>query len=342
MSLISLKSRKLITVISSIFIGVIAYFLYGALSSIEWDQVSSALKAVPLKTVLGAFALVVTNYAWLGLYDTLAFHHLAKKTLSIGKIIPSAMVCYAFNFNLGSLVGGLGLRLKIYTGWGVNKKRIPYIAIFSVITNWSGFIFILSSLFLLTSLWVKGAFAPPTWLAYLAAFIGFGLLTAYLYGGAKNFYIKFGESRFHLPPIPLGSTQIAISTIQWLLASTIIFLFLKSLAPEGVPLTWGRVLYTFLIASIGGLIARIPAGIGVLEAVFLKMTPQLQPSIVLAGLLCFRAVYYLAPLLLAIPGLIAIELIQRASKSSPVSSKIQDRAIIGKNEKVWRSDAKHI
>jgi uncharacterized membrane protein YbhN (UPF0104 family) len=53
---------------------------------------------------------------------------------------------------------------------------------------------------------------------------------------------------------------------------------------------------------------HIPAGLGALEAVFVVMLgSRLPQSELLAALLAYRAIYYLAPLLLAVIAYLAIE-----------------------------------
>ena len=60
------------------------------------------------------------------------------------------------------------------------------------------------------------------------------------------------------------------------------------------------VLATVLVAAVSGLVLRVPAGLGVLEAVgVLLLTGPLPRDTVLAALLAYRALYYFAPLLLA-------------------------------------------
>jgi uncharacterized membrane protein YbhN (UPF0104 family) len=69
-----------------------------------------------------------------------------------------------------------------------------------------------------------------------------------------------------------------------------------------------------MVASVAGIISRIPGGLGVLEAVSIAvLAPQLGEAKVLAGVLAYRAIYYLMPLVLASMGLVALEAINRKS-----------------------------
>jgi uncharacterized membrane protein YbhN (UPF0104 family) len=56
----------------------------------------------------------------------------------------------------------------------------------------------------------------------------------------------------------------------------------------------------FLLGQIAGLVAQVPAGLGVFEAVMLwGLTPALTTASVLIGLVGYRLVYFLLPLLFA-------------------------------------------
>ncbi|MEO7937989.1 MAG: UPF0104 family protein, partial [Burkholderiaceae bacterium] len=56
-------------------------------------------------------------------------------------------------------------------------------------------------------------------------------------------------------------------------------------------------------AAIAGVVIHVPAGLGVIEAVFVALLVSRMPqSEILAAMLTYRALYYLGPLLLALVG----------------------------------------
>ncbi|OSN07991.1 hypothetical protein AU510_05210 [Lonsdalea britannica] len=57
-----------------------------------------------------------------------------------------------------------------------------------------------------------------------------------------------------------------------------------------------------LIASIACLVANVPAGIGVLEAIFMALLAgrPFTHGEIIAALLAYRALYYIAPLIVAL------------------------------------------
>jgi uncharacterized membrane protein YbhN (UPF0104 family) len=75
------------------------------------------------------------------------------------------------------------------------------------------------------------------------------------------------------------------------------------------------VLATLLVAAIAGVLTHVPAGLGVLEAVFVALLSTRMPATeLLAALLAYRGIYYLAPL--AIAAVVYLVLEARIGKSS--------------------------
>lgn len=75
-------------------------------------------------------------------------------------------------------------------------------------------------------------------------------------------------------------------------------LLLYSLLPHSVD--YPTVLAILLISSIAGVVTHIPAGLGVLEAVFIALLQgRLSQGVLLAALIGYRVLYFLLPLALA-------------------------------------------
>jgi len=88
--------------------------------------------------------------------------------------------------------------------------------------------------------------------------------------------------------------QLALSAANWMLIAAVVHTLLRH------QVSYAAVLGVLLLAAVAGVIAHVPAGLGVLEAVFLVMLSQRLPQgELLAALLSYRVVYYLAPMALA-------------------------------------------
>jgi hypothetical protein len=96
---------------------------------------------------------------------------------------------------------------------------------------------------------------------------------------------------------PLAVWQLMAGGASWLLiGATVWSLF-------GGRIDYPTVLGALLLAALAGVLTHVPAGLGVLEAVFVAtLGARLPVAEVLATVLAYRAVYYLLPLALALPA----------------------------------------
>jgi uncharacterized membrane protein YbhN (UPF0104 family) len=118
---------------------------------------------------------------------------------------------------------------------------------------------------------------------------------------------------FVLPSGRMAALQAAMGTANWLLLGTL----LDVLMPANLDLA--SVMQVMLLAALAGVLTHVPAGIGVLEAVFVALLAHRAPSHqLLAALLAYRLMYYLAPLVLALLLYLLSEvLLQKPSSPQP-------------------------
>jgi uncharacterized membrane protein YbhN (UPF0104 family) len=299
--------KKLTPYLTTLFILVVAYVLFQSLSRLDWKIILQAVQEVPIYIFLPGIILSLVNYAILSHFDYMGVRFF-KFSLSYWRTVFSAFFCYVFNLNLGSIVGGLAFRFRIYTGWGLSKDKVPFILIFSTLTNWTGYLLLLSLLMLFESMSVAHILNFPIWSLRLSGIVGTGLVIVYFVLCMTGREIMFKGKAFHFPDWKLCLVQIVSSCTQWALMALIVFYFLLYFKVE---VTYQEVLFTYLMASVAGLIAHIPAGLGVIEAVFLKLQINANSEDLVVALICFRIVYYLVPLIIALPGYLYLEVFQK-------------------------------
>ncbi len=121
-----------------------------------------------------------------------------------------------------------------------------------------------------------------------------GLLYWFACAKARTRSIRFRRRVFRLPSLRFALLQTALSVTNWIVLASII----KLLLPSEVTL-W-QSLTALLVGAVAGAIAHIPAGIGVLESVFVLLLRPVAPEhAVLAALIAYRALYYLLPMVIA-------------------------------------------
>lgn len=291
-------SSPFLTMISLVLCGIIANFLYKALRRIQFQEVLAAILEISPWQVFMGLILTMGNYFFLAMYDFMGLQYLHQK-LSWKKIFASSFLSYSFNFNLGAWVGGIAFRYRIYSGLGVKTLKITKLAAFCIVTSWGGYLLLLGALLLgLPSAFTHIlSFSPAilrTWGILLMLLPLFYLYSCYLF--KKTYFIK--GHPFNFPSVKLAFFQLALSTIQWMVPSTMIYL----LQGPSAKMAFMEILTTYLFSTIFVVVTHIPSGLGVLEASFIKFLSDKTPlSSLLAAILLFRTFYFYLPLLLAIP-----------------------------------------
>ena len=284
-----------------------------AARSIQWHEVGAALAGYGAGTLAAAAALVLLSYLVYGGYD-LAARHYAHHGLSTLRVLVIAFISYAFSLNIGALVGGAGFRYRLYSHSGLAVGPISRVIVFSVTTNWLGYVLLGGALFATRSVdtppgWELGA-TGLQWVgaAMLAATAAYLVACQRLRG--RVYHVR--GHHFRVPSLPLAVVQLALSCANWSIMAWIIDLLL----PPSVP--YATVLGVLLLAGIASAMAHIPAGIGVLEAVFVALLGHTVPQPhLLAALLGYRGLYYLAPLLVAVALYLGFEARGKRSEAGP-------------------------
>jgi len=274
---------------------------------IDWSEVLTALRALPLSTIaLGAAIAVAAHAAYIS-YDLLARRYTGHQ-LGLGETAAVAGVCFAFNLNLGALVGGVALRYRLYGRFGLNTSVITRILGFSVLTNWIGYSALAGAAFV--SGLVDLPDSAPISSATLRAFGALLLLVAAAYLAACRWSPRrrwnVRGHTIELPRARMAVLQITASVTHWSLVASVLYVLLQG------KVGFVTVLGALLLSSVAGVITHIPAGLGVLEAVFLSLLAGAHPiNQLLAALLAYRAVFYLGPLLVAGLAYVALEFAAR-------------------------------
>jgi uncharacterized membrane protein YbhN (UPF0104 family) len=310
---ISLRARRIQRIKKILTIGLftaIPVLLFMLVKNLEWHEVAASLKAYQLGTISLGLAIALISYLVFSSYDLVGRSY-TRHSLTSRQVLPVAFVCYAFNINLSSWIGGVALRYRLYSRLGLSIATITRIISLSVLTNTLGYIIVAGIIFSMRL--VK---LPENWELSVTALQGIGvllLMVAAFYLWACGFSKRRSWWVFNheiaLPSLPLALAQVFLATLNWSLMAFLIFLLLPPSA------SYSSVLGLLLISGMAGMLVQVPAGIGVLEAVFLTLLQhQFSKASIFAALLAYRAIYFLIPL--AIACLIYVILEGKAKKQS--------------------------
>jgi len=289
------------------FFVLIVWLLVSRTQAIDWSEVWVALQALGTPVLLASLLLSLLSYALYGGYDLFARHY-TRQSLPKSLTASIAAICYAFNLNMGAWLGGIGLRYRLYSRFGVERGTITRIVGLSLVTNWSGYCLLagIAGSFGFVDLPDGGRIGDLG-----LRLIGFALLlgvTSYvaLCGVSRRRSFSLRGTTVTLPSLRMAVAQIALSVANWMTMGLIVYLLL------GAEIAYPTVLAVLLLSGIAGAVAHVPAGLGVVEAVFLALLGDaMADTELLAGLLAYRAVYYIAPLALAALGFAFVEALAR-------------------------------
>ena len=275
-----------------VFFGLVVWLLVAQARSVDWAEVMVSIRAYPPQVLLAAAGFAIASYAMYCSFELLSRRY-AGHTLGTLKVLAATFISYAFNLNLGAIVGGLGFRFRLYSQMGLPPDVISRVFGFTMLTNWLGYMALAGVVCLLQPLAL-----PPDWELGASALSVLGALmlllcAAYvgLCGLSKRRSWTIRGHALRLPSLRLALLQLVASCITWMLIAAVIYVLLQHKAD------YASVLAVLLVSAVAGIITHVPAGLGVTEAVFVTLlSPQIPQTELLAALLVFRAVHYLMPL----------------------------------------------
>jgi glycosyltransferase 2 family protein len=269
----------------------------------NYRDILNSLAAIPKSRLSWAIWLTALGYLVMIGYDILGFSYI-NRSLSWNKIAFTNFISSAFSNTIGfALLTGSAIRYRFYTNWGVPPVAIAQITAFANFTFWlgifavAGLIFAIDPLKIPTQLHLPFATVRPIGVIFLL------VIAIYLLGSIlikQPLIIRQQEFRF--PSLQISLSQIAISSLDWILAATILY----ALLPSHTSLSYLDFLGIYLLGMFAGVVSNIPGGLGVFETVVLLfLSEKISAAAVLGSLLAYRGLYYFLPLLLA-AGLLGI------------------------------------
>lgn len=311
--------KKLLKNFSSLsgffLLGLSLWAIANELRQYDYRDVFMSLASLPTRRLYWAIELTILSYLGLANYDPLAFryidHSLAyKKSVFTGFISAAATNTVGFAFLTGSAI-----RYRFYSAWGVSAIAIAQIILFENISFWLGLFAVSGVMFLFNPLQIPTQLHLPFLSVRPIGVIFLLLVAAYLVGSLfLRQPLTIREQEFRFPTLPISLAQLAISCLDWICATAVLYVLL----PASTPLSYTGFLGLYLLAMTAGVVSNVPGGLGVFESIILLLLSSKVPAaVVLGSLLAYRGVYYLLPLIVATELLGLYEMRSRWNVHSP-------------------------
>jgi hypothetical protein len=289
--------HKMGVVISVTVIGIACYVLYHMLRGIDVNEVIQAIKDTEPHQIALAALFVAAGYFTLTFYDLFA-------TRAIGHRVPykivalAAFTSYSIGHNVGaSVFTGGAVRYRIYSAWGLNAIDVAKICFVAGLTFWLGNAAVLGLGITYHPEAAASIDQLPVWLNRTVAIaIILGLLAYVGWVWIQPRSVGRGPWSVILPGGPLTLLQIMIGIVDLSFCALAMYV----LVPDEPNLGFVVVAVIFVSATLLGFASHSPGGLGVFDAAMLVGLWQMDREDLLAGMLLFRLLYYIAPFVLSV------------------------------------------
>jgi uncharacterized membrane protein YbhN (UPF0104 family) len=264
--------------------------LHGLLRESSPQDIAAALRALPSRQLALALGCLLLAYLALTFYDLLSLRWLGRPQ-PWRRSAPVTAVAFALgNVSFNAMVVAGGVRYAGLRPLGLAPSEVARMAVFASLGFWLAYGTVGGLLFTLDP--VK----PSVRIAGLLLLAP----AAYLLLSCKPRTLRLRGYLMTMPPLPLCAGQLAAGLVELLAMSGVLWLLL----PDIPGLSWSHFMQAFLLAIIAGSASQAPGGLGVFDSAFLLLLPKGGDlSQAVAALLAFRLLYYLVPLVLALPAL---------------------------------------
>lgn len=286
--------------------------LYFLARDVDWPDVWRAITEMPKSHIGLAFGVAIAAYFAYASMDMLGKRYV-KHDMPNRKVMGFAMLSYALNINLGTLIGGFGARLRFYLRLGYRKSVPTRVALFSALSNWLGFGWLAGAVFVSGMVPLPAGIPGGQMGLRLAGVALLAISACYVWACWRHPGRAWTIRRWRvvLPNLKMALLQCAASALSWGLMGLVFTIVLPGKVPYIAAL--GVLLYS----SVAALIVRVPGGLGTTEAITAAALSQFLPaSEVLAAVLVYRAVYFLFPLVLALIAYGVLEMKWSAQKAA--------------------------
>lgn len=299
--------KRLGVAASLIILAISATIFVRTLMRIDPGKFERAIAGTGGDQIALAFGFTTLSYLALTGYDAVALRHLRLR-VPYRLTAAASFASYAASFTLGfPLITGAAIRYWVYAPAGLSAGKIASLTVVAGVTFWLGMGFIVGVGFLASS-------ASLSEINHLHPFantlIGLGIL-----GAVGGYLVWVGIMRargtaligtFRLPGPATTFGQMALGVVDICSAAATLYV----LFPKGSQLGFPTFATLYSFASMLGIASHSPGGLGVFEATILQGVGG-DFDALLAALLLFRCIYYLAPFIAAMAMLGGIEAVRR-------------------------------
>jgi uncharacterized membrane protein YbhN (UPF0104 family) len=279
-------------------IGIACYVLFHMLRGIDTFEVIEAIKSTEPRQIALAALFVAAGYFTLTFYDLFAVRAIGHSHVTYRVNAFAAFTSYSIGHNVGaSVFTGGAVRYRIYSAYGLNAIDVAKICFLAGLTFWLGNAAVLGLGITYHPEAAASIDQLPVWLNRMVAIVIILALVAYVvWVWTQPRSVGRGPWSVVLPGGPLTLLQIAIGIVDLSFCALAMYV----LVPDEPNLGFVVVAVIFVSATLLGFASHSPGGLGVFDAAMLVGLWQMDREDLLAGMLLFRLLYYIAPFVISV------------------------------------------
>ena len=286
--------------IAIIAIAIIA--LLRILKDIDLEELLDALRASDPRDIALASLFVAAGYFTLTFYDLFALHTIGRADVPYRVAALAGFTSYAVGHNVGATVfTGGAVRYRIYSAWSLDAIEVAKLCFVAGLTFWLGNATVLGLGITFEPDAASAINQLPPVVNRLLAILVLAILASYVawVWWAPRTIGRDGW-KVRLPGGPLTLLQVAIGIVDLSFCALAMYM----LIPDEPSIGFVKLAVIFVSATLLGFASHAPGGIGVFDAAMLvallHMDRQFDKEELLAGLLLFRLLYYIAPFIISL------------------------------------------
>ena len=282
--------------VSVVLASLAAWVLWRTFQRISFADVLAHVRAVPRPTLVLAALCVAAAFATLAAYEVVVVRHVRH---GLGRVRPvlTALIAFPLGHAVGqAMLSGGALRYRMYTPAGFTATEVGATVLLANLPYGLAFGLLLDLSLVLAADTLAPMFRiSSTWLFALGCVglvkdAGYALVIA-----LRRKPVRLGGWAVPLPTPALTALQLLVGIVDVGLVSTVLYVLLPETGLGYLPF-----LAVYLASVLAGVLSHVPAGLGVLESMLLLLLPEVPPEQLLAAVLTYRAIYEVAPMVLAL------------------------------------------
>lgn len=280
------------------------YLLYRVGQKYDFKEVADVLRESPPAAIAWTLLFTACSFTCVVLIEWLALTYVEAKA-PVQRLIRTGIAAVGVGRSVGlSAFSSGGIRYRMYGRVGIKAMTVAKMLLFLASTvgvgmAGAGGLALIMDQGLSDLLGVSHQTVVTIGVGALLVDVAYLLLCA---GFRRK--ITLLKVSLQLPPLRLALGQVILSALNFLCIAAALYSSLRAF----VAVSYQAVAALYVGSDVVAMLGHVPGGWGVLEYI---VTEALEGSRVLAGLVLFRAIYYLLPLTVGLTLFIADEMARR-------------------------------